>query len=396
MVQISSSLNHKLKHELMTPNLSRADKSLKRVLIYRIGSLGDTVVALPSFHLVARAFPHAERRLLTSFPPNEKAPPASSILENTGLVDGFFRYTLRTRSLRELLRLWWQIVRWRPQVLIYLNPSSGISDARRNAAFFRICGIPRLIGVPVTEDMQFPRSNVLGPCLAGDVLGATFEHECSRLARNVGVLGDAHLDDPASWDLKLTSAEHARATEVLKPLGNRRFIAVSCGTKIQAKDWGFTNWRSLLARLPEVYPTYALAICGAAVESQQSELIAAGWRDCSKNPIVNLCGMLTPRESAAVLMRAAVFLGHDSGPMHLAAAVRTPCVAVFSARRLPGIWFPYGNQHRILYHHVDCENCQLETCIDQNKKCILSITVDEVLAQLVSVQPPSQLEFGSN
>jgi heptosyltransferase-3 len=375
---------------------SRADNSLKRVLIYRIGSLGDTVVALPSFHLVARAFPHAERRLLTSFPPNEKAPPASSILEHTGLVNGFFRYTLRTRSLRELLRLWWQIVRWRPQVLIYLNPSSGISDARRNAAFFRICGIPRLIGVPVTEDMQFPRANVLSPCLVGGVRGATFEHECARLARNVSVLGDARLDDPANWDLKLTSAEHTRATEVLTPLGNRPFIAVSVGTKIQAKDWGHANWRCLLARLPEIYPDYALAICGAAVESQQSELVAEGWRECTLNPIVNLCGKLTPRESAAVLMRASVFLGHDSGPMHLAAAVRTPCIAVFSARRQPGIWFPYGNQHRVLYHHVDCEDCRLETCIDQKKKCILSITVDEVLSQLVSILPPLQLEFGSH
>jgi UDP-sulfoquinovose synthase len=39
---------------------------------------------------------------------------------------------------------------------------------------------------------------------------------------------------------------------------------------------------------------------------------------------------------------AAVFTGHDTGPMHLAAAMGVPCAALFSAHNLPGIWFPWG------------------------------------------------------
>ena len=62
----------------------------ERVLVYRLGSLGDTVVALPALHLVARTFPNAERRMLTSFPPNAKAPASSAILTGTNLVDGYF------------------------------------------------------------------------------------------------------------------------------------------------------------------------------------------------------------------------------------------------------------------------------------------------------------------
>ena len=85
--------------------------STKRVLIYRLGSLGDTLIALPAFHLIARAFPDAERRLLTNFPVNVKAPPAAAILENTNLIHGYFRYAARTRSPRELLSLWWQLLR---------------------------------------------------------------------------------------------------------------------------------------------------------------------------------------------------------------------------------------------------------------------------------------------
>jgi len=79
-----------------------------------------------------------------------------------------------------------------------------------------------------------------------------------------------------------------------------------------------------------------------------------------------------------VLTHARMYLGHDSGPMHLAAAVGTPCVAVFSSRSLPGEWFPYGDQHRVLYRSISCQGCRLEVCIERQKACIRSITVDEV------------------
>ena len=100
--------------------------STKRVLIYRLGSLGDTLVALPAFHLVANAFPDAERRLLTNFPVNAKAPSAAAVLDGSGLLHGYFRYAAGTRSLPELLILWWQLLRWRPQVLVYMGPARGV------------------------------------------------------------------------------------------------------------------------------------------------------------------------------------------------------------------------------------------------------------------------------
>ena len=80
--------------------------SARRVLIYRLGSLGDTLIALPALHLVKRAFPQAERRMLTNIPVNAKAPPVAAILENTDLVHGYFRYTVGTRSAVDLARLW--------------------------------------------------------------------------------------------------------------------------------------------------------------------------------------------------------------------------------------------------------------------------------------------------
>lgn len=350
--------------------------SIKRVLIYRLGSLGDTLVALPALNLVARAFPDAERRMLTNFPVNVKAPAAAAILEHTGLVHGYFRYTAGTRSARELLSLWWRLVRWRPQVLVYLGARRGIESARRDATFFHLCGIRRLIGVPLTDDMQNHRVREDG----------LFEPEAERIARTISELGDAHLEDRSNWNLHLTAAEHARADEVLQPASGRPLIAISIGTKAQANEWGTENWRELLSRLAVLYPGHALVITGAPIDTQPSEAVAEGWRRSSASvqggPVLNLCGKLTPRESAAVFARVQLYIGHDSGPMHLAAAVQTPCIGIFSARNQPGIWFPYGKQHRAIYHKVDCAGCGLETCIVERKKCITSITVEEVLTQV--------------
>jgi ADP-heptose:LPS heptosyltransferase len=270
----------------------------------------------------------------------------------------------------ELFKLWWQLRRWRPQVLVYMGPNRGAESARRDARFFRLCGVQHLIGVPLTEDMQQNR---------WDEAGQVFEPEGSRIARNLAELGDADLESSASWDLHLTAAEHARANEVLMPAAGRSIIAVSVGTKVQSKDWGRDNWRALLTKLAAIYPDAALALCGAPEESEASEFAAAGWREGSRSPIFNLCGLLTPRESAAVFASARIFIGHDSGPMHLAAAVQTPCVAIFAARNKPRVWFPYGRQHRVIYHRTDCWGCGLETCITERKRCLTSITVDEVV-----------------
>lgn len=353
-----------------------AETQVRRVLIYRLGSLGDTLVALPALNLVARAFPNAERRMLTNVPVNVKAPPAAAILDHTGLVHSFMRYAVGTRSPLELGRLWWTLFRWRPEVLVYLGSARGVASAQRDARFFQFCGVRRIIGIPITEEMQ---TNLWQP------EQQALEPEAERLTRNIASLGDARLDDPANWDLHLTPEEQARADAALGSLAGKFLIAVSVGTKVQSKDWGRDNWRTFLTKLAVLYPGYGLALSGAPEESDASEFAGDGWRQAGGGPIVNLCGKLTPRESAAAFRRARLFVGHDSGPMHLAAAVQTPCVAIFAARNKPRVWFPYGNRHRVLYHQTECWGCGLETCIVEQKRCLTSITPDEVVAHVRAI-----------
>ncbi len=344
-------------------------KSVERVLIYRLGSLGDTVVALPCFHQIARAFPNAERRLLTNVPVHSKAPAAYTVLEGSGLIaeNGYMRYPLGTRNVAELRTLRSQIRQWNPQVLVYLTVRRSWQQVARDVAFFRLCGIPKIIGAPFSEDA---RSNRI------DTASGLYEPEAARLARNLGALGEIHLDDPANWNLHLTPAEHARAQQELLPLDGRPFLACSLGTKVQAKDWGIDNWRTVLRALAQQYPDLGMVLIGAQEERAASDLAAVAWQ----GRCVNLCGSLTPRESAAVLAQARLLLGHDSGPMHLAAAVQTRCVAVFAARNRPAIWFPYGEGHKILYHRTDCWGCGLEVCLVQRKQCLTAISPEAVLA----------------
>ena len=349
---------------------------IKRVLLYRLGSLGDMTVALPAFHLVARVFPRAERRLLTSFSPHAKAPAASAILENTGLIHSYMRYTYGTRNPFELFKLWWQIVKYRPEVLVYMSGRSSVPVARRNVNFFKICGINKFFGVPLTSDMHEWR--IVGP-------GEMREPESARLIRNLSELGSVDIASPENWNLHLTAEETIVARSALGPLVGSPMLICGPGTKMQAKDWGQDNWRALIGTLNARFPSCGLALVGAKEDAEVSEFAAADWT----GPKVNLCGKLSPRQSAAVFALAresdCVFLGPDSGPMHLAACAGVPCVICFSARGLPGVWFPTGPYHKIVYHKVNCFGCNLETCLAEKRKCLTSITVDEMVEAAAAV-----------
>jgi ADP-heptose:LPS heptosyltransferase len=65
--------------------------------------------------------------------------------------------------------------------------------------------------------------------------------------------------------------------------------------------------------------------------------------------VVDACGRLNPRESAAAMRQAVAFIGHDSGPLHLAAATGVSCVGLFGNLNQPQRWHPRGPQHRIIH-----------------------------------------------
>jgi heptosyltransferase-3 len=357
----------------------------KRILIYRLGSLGDTVMVLPVFHQIRRAYPDADITLLTNSPVVNKAAPLESILGQGYFFDRVLAYPVGTRSPGVLLNLIKQIRALKIDTVVYLAGVRILSTlfktkvtVWRDRWFFKAAGVKTLIGFPsVLEDFE----------LSVDALTGDLEWEAKRMARRAQPLGNINLDDDGSWDLRFTPDELSAANECLSkmPVG-ASIIAASTGTKSQVNHWEESNWFNMLAHLGKQLPGWQLVMLGGPDEFDEAGRCLDAWSGGG----VNLCGKTSPRVSGAILKQAKVFIGHDSGPMHLAAAGGTPCVAVFSARHFPRQWYPRGNFNTIIYHRTDCAGCGLDVCVVQQKKCILSITVNEVTSAVMNILVPAQ------
>lgn len=322
---------------------------VERILIYRLGSIGDFVVALPCLHLVRRRFPKARIVLLTNLPVEARAAPAMSVLEGSGLVDEILTYQVGTRDWRRLGRLRQEVRGFGPDLLVCLVSRRSLWQVVRDYLYFRSAGVKRMVGFPFVTADRFSRR----PAMKGGYWG----HEAQRLARCLAPLGDAEPCEPASWDLCLTAAEHRHAERLISdalPPGAASWplLGLSIGTKQAIKDWGDDNWQAVLRRIADT--KMPLVLIGSGEERDRSQGVAGVW----PGPVLNFCGSASPRVSAALIARTALFLGHDSGPMHLAAAVGTRCIAVFSRHNLPGQWFPFGPSHRVFYPERPGETIQ--------------------------------------
>ena len=97
-----------------------------------------------------------------------------------------------------------------------------------------------------------------------------------------------------------------------------------------------------------------------------------------ESPITDLSGKTTTLELAHWLAHSRLILCHDSGPMHLAAFLRKPAVAIFGSTE-PAWTGPLGTSVTVVRHKVSCSPCFLKTCpID--RRCMTRLTPEEVLA----------------
>src|SRR5690349_7308473 len=101
--------------------IKMANVTKPTVIVYRMGSLGDTIVALPVLHKIVERFPNHQRIFLTDVPISGKAAPIDAILENTGIVDGKIGYPIGTRDPKILLGVLRQLRAYKPDALIYVG-----------------------------------------------------------------------------------------------------------------------------------------------------------------------------------------------------------------------------------------------------------------------------------
>ena len=340
----------------------------QKVLIHRLGSLGDTAFLMPVFHHLNEIWPDAEKRVLTNFPVAATAPPLQAVLGEGPFADGYFAYPIGSRNPAALWRLAREIRSWGPDIAVYANAVKPTIAVIRDGLFLRLCGARGIIGLPITRRR---RLHVF------DSETGLFERETSRIARALEGLGPIDVDRPAGRDLCLSQAEQNEASRMLSGWeGAGKFICFSPGTKQSIKDWRDPNWVSVLESLSAAEPELGIVIVGADGDRARSDALLGCWQ----GPHINACGQISPRVSAAVMSGAIFFLGNDSGPMHLAAAVDTPAVAVFSRHAPPGIWFPLGDQHRIFYPGLRWSGGQPPLQRDaENETGITSIPTNQVL-----------------
>lgn len=353
--------------------------SAENVLVYRLGSLGDTLVVLPAFHLVRRTYPHSKITLLTNAPVSRKAAPAQALLDGSGLVDDYLSYPVGLRDPRALWSLIGQIRAAQCSRAVYLaKPKGGVLNVMRDFLLLKACGIRSVHGLPISSSFRHCRS------ITGQ---RGVESEGCRVLRCLHKLGEIDVSRPESWSLGLSSEENRLADSYVGGSSTTLKLGVSIGAKASSKDWENRNWLTLLRMIQQTWPTAELYFVGSEDEYARSQQLM----ELSGLGGVNLCGLLSPRLSAGLLSHMKVFIGHDSGPMHLAASMGTPVTAIFSSRNIPGEWYPcdlHGLNH-IFYTDVPCMGCQLVECINERKRCILSITPEEVFHALRQLLAPN-------
>jgi ADP-heptose:LPS heptosyltransferase len=345
----------------------------KNILVYRLGSLGDTVMALPCFHKIRASYPHSKITLLTNKPVASKAAPLQAVLGDSYFFDDVLSYPVGTRNPSVLLKLNRKIRSLNIDTVVNITALRSAKADKRDKLFFQLAGVQNFIGF----DNQSSDYSV-----SIDPITGAYEWEAKRLIRKIKSLGNIDLNDEAVWDLKLTFNEQTKANELL---GANRFndkiIVLNASTKMEVKDWGQPNWLGLIERLNEKLSDHFLIVIGVEEESPFAEMMLSKW----KGEGLNLCGKCTPRESAAVLAYAKAFIGHDSGPMHLAACMGIPCIGIFSCINRPRQWYPRGNQNRIIMPDTDCAKNDIKGCVSAGENCISTIEISQVENEVVEL-----------
>ena len=170
------------------------------------------------------------------------------------------------------------------------------------------------------------------------------------------------------------------------------------GMELTAKRWPIERYREIVYKLVHERSAQVLLIGGsddvALNQALQHDL------DVPEGSVLNLAGKTNFGESAVLLQRCVLFIGNDSSPMHLAAAVGIPVIAIFGPTS-PQEYGPYpldNPQHIALWRNPKGRPCfflgKMQPCVDCT--CMQSVTVTDVWDAVQRLIPTSQSEEVTN
>lgn len=290
-----------------------------KILVIRGGAIGDFLLTLPAISLLREAFPQARLEILgyehiVSLATSGGYADAARSIEYSAMA-GFFN---PKADLDPELSAYFASFQ---QIVSYLYDPDGFF-----AGNLRRCGVKNLIEASPKVDVE------------GD-------HATRQLARPLESLA-LYLDHHVDARLRPAEAHQTAAAATLQTLGGgavgRPLVAIHPGSGGERKNWPPERWEALgrwLFRLPEEVRPCVLLVGGesdvatlAALQTTWKEELQTGGH------LIVAANQPLP-ELAALLSRCRLFVGHDSGISHLAAAVGVPCVCLFGPTD-PDIWAP--------------------------------------------------------
>ena len=326
----------------------------RRILLIKPSSLGDIVHALPVVAALKDRWPGARLTWLVKrqwADLVERAAGVDRVWPVDATVGSWLGQVSALRAERFDLAVDLQGL-FRSGALAWLSNASqriGLANGREGSPWFYTHRVP----VPTVE-----------------------MHAVDRYLLVATALGAGPQGTP-QFRFKMLEADFAVVREVFQRKGSSvdsPWVAMNLSARWPTKRWPLSSFAVVLDQLYKE-GLGPVAVIGSS--SEQHEAIQL--RTLTKNPFVDLSGAVSIGYLPALLSKAALVITNDSGPMHIAAAVGTPVVALFgptSATRTG----PYGAGHRPLAHQIPCSPCFSRVCRHSPEmECLHLIQPSDVL-----------------
>lgn len=299
-----------------------------RILIVRLSAIGDVIHGVPVVCALREALPQAFLAWVVEGRPGD-------LLEGHHAIDALVRVPRGwLKSPREV----WQLRR-RLHSLRF-DTAIDLQCLTKSAIAAWLSGAPRRIGKGGEDGRELSRyfHNELVPCAGRHVI----EHYLDLL-RPLGIAAPE-----VRFDLPEAERDARMATELLARSGLQagRFALVNPGAGWPSKIWPAERYGELAQRLSTVHGVKTLAVWGVPSELPLADAIVA-----SSAGSALLAPPTSMTELGALCRRAAIFIGSDTGPMHLAVAVGTPTISLHGPSKAEwcGAYGPHNVRLQVRY-----------------------------------------------
>ncbi|MEW6713806.1 MAG: lipopolysaccharide heptosyltransferase II [Nitrospirota bacterium] len=354
------------------------EKSADRILIRGVNWIGDAVITLPAIRAVRRAFPDTKISLLVK-------PWVAEIFKGSPDVDEIILYDEQYKSITGKLKLAGILRQKKFDKAILLQ------NAFDAALISWLAGIPERIGY--NRDSRGLLLTKAVP-LKSDDAG---EHQVYYYLNLLKEAGIKPLTSEPYIYLSDEEREHARALLNLSPLTPHPLFVIGINpgaTYGSAKRWPAENFAVLIRMIINELDGRVI-IFGSPAEVEISDAIVKQLRTQDselKAHILNITGKTNLRELAALISECDAFITNDSGPMHIAAALHVPTVALFGSTDSSATG-PFGDGHNVITKKLSCSPCLERECPEGHLKCMTDITPEEVSSALKNLLPKEKAIF---